>query len=353
MNRTTQYLTLLLLCVVSCLSVAAALVLLELRTGKEVFSYMVATYVPAGAIGAGLAAAAIFYLGALALRLRPPSFLPVAMLLLAAASVFLLDSLHYGLMAIDRNAVTSPASFERLFAYSLAHSPLRFDRAGGGADDSVGAAPGTSASLSSVAGESDSRVQGLGAGVQGMLSSGNALSADNVGASFAGAKRSLAGIQALGSGAVSSAAVLELAGLQLVGFALGGLLAFRSLRTFSYCDSCDVFLRKKGEQTRYYDREREIQTCVHEFLTMAKSRRYRQSIEAHAVEGTPEKRKTSEFASTVEISTCKGCNRNLLKFTARRKAGMNWKDISMLAYSAFSVEPIDVAPVHPMPARIR
>jgi hypothetical protein len=169
---------------------------------------------------------------------------------------------------------------------------------------------------------------------------------------MAGAKQRLAGVQAFGSNMLSHGAWLWMATLQFAGFALASILAFLLLRHVSYCDECMIFLSKKGEQTRYFNREREIQGSVDEFLTKAKARRFRQSIEAHAGIGSKEKKKTSEYASTVEISRCPGCHRHRLKFSARCKKGMTWKDISMLGYEAFCLEPIDVMR-NAIPVRIR
>jgi hypothetical protein len=231
---------------------------------------------------------------------------------------------------------------------ALAQSPLRAAFLGTSGSSGAGAAPG----MAATAGDNNSNVQGIGGGVQGMLNTGNALSADNMSDAMASARQRLQNVQALGSSVLSQGAWLWLATLQFVGFALAGVLAFVALRHVSYCDECLIFLSKKGEQTRYFNREPEIQGSVDEFLSKAKARRFRQSIEAHAGVGSKEKKKTSEFSSTVEISRCPGCHRHRLKFSARCKKGMSWKDISMLGYEAFCLEPIDVKR-HPIPIRMR
>ena len=64
-----------------------------------------------------------------------------------------------------------------------------------------------------------------------------------------------------------------------------------------------------------------------------------------------EKTHLSEFASTVEISQCKGCHRHRLQFSAQKKKGMSWKEISMLGYTTFCMEPIDVMSGHMVPTR--
>lgn len=137
-----------------------------------------------------------------------------------------------------------------------------------------------------------------------------------------------------------------------MGFALGGVLACIHLRSLTFCDDCLMFLNLKGKQTRYYDREREIYGMTDEFLSKAKIRRYQQSVEAHSAIGAAEKKKTSEYASTVEISQCKGCQRHKLSFRARHKKGLKWKDIKVMGYETFCLEPINVMRTA-MPTRIR
>lgn len=347
MNRITRNLALVLLGVVCSLITAAILVFVELRTGQALFSYLAWTYVPVGAIAAGLVAAAGFYGGSHLLRLRPPRLMLIAMIAIAAGSVYVMDTVEFGLMTFNRKNVSSTAALGRFLTYSFANSPLRVTSGGsGGSDDEASGSSSSSFRASpvdvSIAGDSNAGVQGIGGGVQGMLATGNALSADNISASLSGAQQRIRGIKSFGAGVLSHDVVIELAVLQWIGFTIGSLLVFYRLRALSYCDDCQVLLSKRGEQTRYFDRERDIQISVDEFLSRAKARRFRQSVEAHAEEGASEKKTTSAFSSTVEIRRCSACHTNRLKFSARRKAGITWKDISMLGYTAFCLEPIEV-----------
>jgi hypothetical protein len=362
MNRITRNLAIVSFVAVSCLLAVASLVFVELRFGTPILNYTVYSFVPAGAIAAGLAAAAAFYLGSLALRVRPATAIFGVVVLAAAASVFVADSVDYGLMTVNRKSIADVSSFGNFMAYAMTNNPLigaftgNNGRSGGHSSGSSGpgnsAAAGAAPVASQVANDSNSSVAGIGGGVSGMLATGNALSADNVSNSMSGVEHRIEGLQSLTAGVVSHAWVLELAGLQLVGFALGGLLACYHLRSLASCDECLLLLNRKGAQTRYFDREREIYGMTDEFLSKAKIRRYQQSVEAHSVGGLKEKRKTSEYAATVEISHCKGCQRHKLKFSARRKKGMTWKDIKMLGYEAFFLEPIHLIQTS-TPTRIR
>ena len=348
MNRILRNLIVIFLAAASCLTVAAVLFFAELRGARSLFGTMVDSYIPAGAMAAGLLAAAGFYLGSRLLHLRPARIMLAVILVLAAGTVVLMDSIDFGLRMVKPGSIHGFAATAEFVGNALAQSPLRAAFLGTSGSSGAGAAPG----MAATAGDNNSNVQGIGGGVQGMLNTGNALSADNMSDAMASARQRLQNVQALGSSVLSQGAWLWLATLQFVGFALAGVLAFVALRHVSYCDECLIFLSKKGEQTRYFNREPEIQGSVDEFLSKAKARRFRQSIEAHAGVGSKEKKKTSEFSSTVEISRCPGCHRHRLKFSARCKKGMSWKDISMLGYEAFCLEPIDVKR-HPIPIRIR
>jgi hypothetical protein len=349
MNQMLRNLIVVILATASCLMVAAVLFFAELRGARSLFGTMVDSYIPAGAMTAGLLAAAGFYLGSRLLHLRPARIMLAVMLLLSAGTVVLMDSIDFGLAMVKPGSIHGVWSTAEFVGNALAQSPLRAAFLGG--SGSSGAAGGARA-MAATAGDNNSSVQGIGGGVQGMLNTGNALSADNMSDAMASARQRLQNVQALGSSVLSQGAWLWLATLQFVGFALAGVLAFVALRHVSYCDECMIFLSRKGEQTRYFNREPEIQGSVDEFLSKAKARRFRQSIEAHAGVGSKEKKKTSEFSSTVEISRCPGCHRHRLKFSARCKKGKSWKDISMLGYEAFCLEPIDVMR-HAIPIRIR
>lgn len=172
--------------------------------------------------------------------------------------------------------------------------------------------------------------------------SGNALSANSVSQTFSGVRDHIQGMQSFGAQMLTHGGGVVLAALQFAGFTLAILFVYTRLRKLPYCNVCEVFLSGKGSQTRYYDSEREVQGMVDEFLSRAKARRFRESIQAHASEGSARKTHLSSFASTVKVSRCKACPKHRLEFTARRKAGMSWKDISMLGYATNCMETITI-----------
>src|SRR3954463_9328108 len=124
MNRITRHLAILFLLAVSSLIAVAVLILIELRLGQPIFTYTVSSFVPAGAIAAGVLAACISYVGSLALRLRPAKAMFGVVVLLAIVSVFAADSVDYGLMTVNRNSITDASSFGRFMAYAMTNNPL-------------------------------------------------------------------------------------------------------------------------------------------------------------------------------------------------------------------------------------
>lgn len=151
-----------------------------------------------------------------------------------------------------------------------------------------------------------------------------------------------AGIDSIGSGVKNHGnAWLQMA-LQAVGFAIGGLAALTFLRGRTYCDTCDLFLSTKGNQTRYFRSSQGVHTSVGEFLDSVKSGRLQDCIKAHFGEGTKTKDKFVEYSSTIEVARCSGCDTHRLDFRAQRKQGGRWKEMAVLAHTAFSMEPIDI-----------
>jgi hypothetical protein len=345
MNLLNRNLLVMFFVLTSSVVTAAALVFVEIHNGHSLYGYTLWSYFPVGAIGAGMLVAIGFYITARWVRLRPAPIMLLAILAISAVSVFVMDSMECGLVAEGRGAISDASSVAPFLSYSLSQTPLKFWPSGSfsGDDSSTASAPAPSASAAaSFSGDSNSSVSGIGGGVQGMLATGNALSADNISHSLGGARQRIAGLEAFGAGAMNHGAALVFAVLHFIGFALAGILAYTQLRTLSYCDVCMLFLKRKGVQTRYFDSSRGMQGAVDAFLTMVKGRQYRQSIEVHSGEGSAAKSRTSAFSSTVEVSRCKGCPKHRLKFSARRKDGMAWKDIDMLGYTTFCLEPINI-----------
>ena len=195
MNRIVRNLIVILLGAASSLAVASLLFLLELRGGRSLFSITVASWIPAGAIGAGLVAAAGYYASSRLLRLRPARVMLAAILLLSAGTVYLMDSVDYGLMRVNRKSIHGAAAIGGFVSDALVQSPLRAAFAGSGGSAAGGSTPSAGA-MSAVAGDNNSSVQGIGGGVQGMLDTGDALSADNMSDAMSGAKQRICAARA-------------------------------------------------------------------------------------------------------------------------------------------------------------
>jgi hypothetical protein len=342
-NRSTRNLVVILLAIACSLVLATVCFFLEWKGERPLISYMLWSYFPAGALAAGLVAASGVFVGARMLRTRPTRMLLVAILAISAGMVYLMDSVEYGLQTDARRLVTDVPSAGQFVQVALLQSPLR--EAFSGYSPGDGESPRSSASASpmvQVSSANNASVEGIGAGVQGLMASSNALSADNMSSAFSGAGQRVAGLKSFGAGVLSHSGWLVMAASQWVGFMLAGLLVYSYLRSLSYCDGCALFLSRKGEQTRYYESMREIQESVEDFLTRVKGRQYRQSIQGHFEEGSAERTDSSAFSSTVEISICSGCPKHQLKFSAQRKEGRSWKEIGMLGHTAFCLEPVDV-----------
>ena len=342
MNRITRNLLAMLMAVVCCALTAGAFLFAELRFGQPLFFFTAWTYVPLGAIGAGLVAAMGYYVSSLVLRARPLKVMLVGIVVLAAASVFVVDSAEYGLMTVNPTSIRGAGAWGEFLAKSMTTSPLIQAFSGGSGSDASSGGGGGSQQMASLAGDNNQSVQGIGGGVQGMLTSADAVSTDNPNGALAGISRRAEGVQAFGSGVLSHSRALGIAGAQTAAFALAALLAYFGLRRFAYCDDCSVLLSRKGQQTRYFSSAGGARDTVDEFLSLAKGRRFRQSIQVHAEDGAKAETKLSAFASTIAISRCKGCHRHQLSFSARHKEGESWKEIPVLSYSTFCLEPIDV-----------
>lgn len=131
MNRIVRNLIVILLAAVSCLVVAAVMFFAELRGAHPLFGTMANSYIPEGAIIAGLLAAGGFYAGSRLLRLRPARIMLAAILLLSAGTVYLMDSVEWGLAMTTPTSIRGARSTTAFVANALVQSPLRMAFAGG------------------------------------------------------------------------------------------------------------------------------------------------------------------------------------------------------------------------------
>lgn len=320
---------------------AMALIFLEGRTGTAVFGLTILKVVPLGTIGAGLVGAMGYLAASLALRLRPAMMNLLAIVGVAAGVVFMVQSAEFGYfmggqvsaLAATRDAAT----FARFMAESVVHSPLAlwsgdgedagatmfFTRATGGAQPRIG--------------DADSRVEGLGAGVQGVMATQDV---SNTAAAQHAAQFG-AGLETIGAKVKMHGSLWTMLIVQLMGFAAGGLAVFGYLRSLPHCKSCMLLLNLKGARTRYFSRTREMRAAVDEVLTRARERQLQQSILMHLAKGSEKRQEWSEYCSRFEIRRCIECHTHQLDFHARRKDGATWKDIALLGFSAETLEPVD------------
>lgn len=278
MNRLIQNLAVTLFGAVTSIITAAILVFVELRFGWALYSLTFWFVIPAGAIGAGLIAASGYYYGARLLNFRPTRNFLWVIVAISAGTFFFIYWLEYMLITVDGNSISDAASFGRFLNYSLSHTAMRFSIRGRPIGDAVD----------------------------------------------------------IGFGGYLYAA------LQIIGFAIGGIGVCGHLISLSYCDDCKLYLRKKGDQKRYFESPEDMQNSVAGFLAKAQDNQLQQSIQVHAETGSTAIKTASVFSSTIEIKRCKGCEKHWLKFSAQRKVENHWKDVSELGYATFCMDRIDV-----------
>ena len=286
------------------------------------------------------------WIGALALRIRPGVILLAGVFTVAAATHLYVGHLDSGLlMAPNRSALMYPKAFTKFAAGSLVHTRLPDFSIGGGSSssndstDASSSAPGPEGPRIDTQG--DSNAEGMAQGVGGMLAKADM--GTQLGAGDTGKLSKISGnVQAINQGVENNGLGWVMAVLQIAGFALGGLMVASYLRSLSYCHNCELFLSTKGRQTRYFNSSNGVHSSVDEFLAWMKNQQLQQGIQAHNEVGSGKKHNFSEYSSTIEIRTCRGCRTHKLEFSAKRKKGSTWKDIKLLRHSATSLEPIDV-----------
>jgi hypothetical protein len=343
MNGITRNLLVILSTALLSIGTVSVLLFFEARAGHPLFSYMLANYVPAGALAAGLVAAAGLLSCSLLLRARPAPIVVIALVAISAGIVFLAQSTELMLASAGRAPASDPATFAQFLANSVLHSPVEFQGAGAGGSSSPSSPStmGVARAIPQSGPDNNAQVDSISSGVQGVVAS------QDVGANVsAGGVQRISqigdGIQSINSAVQNHGSQWLLMALQFVGFSLGSVVVFSFLRSRPHCDDCSVLLSGKGTQKRYFDRQEEINGSVEDVLAKAKNRRLQLSIQAHGSRGSVRKGKLSEFASIVNVSLCKRCQTHRVDFRALRKSGLTWKEIAVLAYSASSFDPIEI-----------
>ena len=343
MNRITRSLAVLLCALLSSLITVSVFLFAEARSGQPLFSYVIANYIPAGAIGAGLIAAVGLLVCAFVLRARLAPVVAIAFCAMSAGAVYVAQSVELTLPSAGHIAAQDPATFLQYLANSTLNSQLQFTNphSENSASASVSVNPGVGKAIPQSGAEGDAQVQSISSGVQGVVASQDM--GTNVASS--GAQRiSQIGdnIQSLGSNVQNHGGQWVVMALQILGFSIGSLLVYSLLRSRPYCEDCNLLLSRKGAQTRYFDRLDEINGSVEDVLAKAKNRRLQLAIQAHGARGEAKKGKGTAFASTIKVSLCSRCQSHRMDFRAMRKSGGSWKEIPVLGYTASSFEAIEV-----------
>jgi hypothetical protein len=326
--------------------VAATVLYFEARGGELLFSFTIFRYIPVGAILAGFVGSLGFMGGSLALRLRPAMADLFAFLAISAAVVFLVQSADFSLFigGEDRAyaATKDWKGFGKFLTASMVHTPLHFWSSDDSNEDAATVAffaPGSSPNAPHVAYTGDAKTDEIGSGVTGMMATQD-VSQTGPGKQMT---QMTAGFQALGAKVHTHGAEWMLFLLQTFGFTVGGVVVFSQLRAISHCKSCMLLMTSKGQRTRYFARSKEMRTAVDEVLTKARDKQLQQSIHAHGTRGAEKGGNWTAFCSTLEIQRCTDCRTHKMLFHAKRKEGVNWKEIDLFAFTATTLEPIDFA----------
>lgn len=336
----------------------AFLLYFEARDGSVLFSYTGQTmlgftflaWIPLGTIAAGLAGAGGYLAGGLLLRLRPAAIALVAIVAIAGFMVFLGESAEFSLYMQgwprpNGGPTRSLVTYARFLGSSVRHTPISF-----WSDDSYESysnadvsdffhGSNSSPSAPQLAQSGDSRVDGISGGVSGMMAS------SDISQSQTGQK-----IGQVGQGFESIKARIHNHGsewttilLQTAGFSIGGILVMLHLRKHPYCKGCMLLLKKKGSNTRYYSRTRDMRAAVDEVLTKARDKQLQQAIHAQIARGADRDGSWSEYSSVMEIRRCVQCRMHMMHFRTRRKEEERWKDVDLLGFTTTSQEQLDFA----------
>jgi hypothetical protein len=311
-------------------------------SGQTIFGGPLLAYIPVGAIFAGFLGSLGFLASSMALRNRPAVIALVAIAGISMSVVYLAESaeLEYSIGA--RGTTRTAATFGRFLAVSMFHSRLYEWSLWQGGEGGRSMASLLSAGASSAShGQStgDSKVDAIGAGVQGVMAS------QDVTKSSAGRQLTemTESVESIGTEVKAHKQQWILLALQTMGFALGGILVYVHLRSITYCKNCMLLLSKKGEKTRYFSRSRDMRVAVDEVLSKARDKQLQQAIHAHAAKGAEKDGNWSEYCSTIEIQRCLQCRTHVMDFRTKHKGDKGWKPIDVLAFSTTTPEPIDFA----------
>jgi hypothetical protein len=131
------------------------------------------------------------------------------------------------------------------------------------------------------------------------------------------------------------------AALQIVGFAFGGFCIYNLVRSAPYCDGCGFYLKKKGKQTRYFERVEQLADCMADFRLTTGRGEFRKAMDEHAAAGSKMEDDAKGYCAVVEVRECKGCGKQWFDLHGKQRVNKRWHEIAKLRYSTFSSEKVD------------
>lgn len=270
-NQTTQDLIVTAFGFVASMTTAIVLYLLERYVDFAFYSLTLWFVIPAGAILAGFVAAGGYYYGSILFGHRPTRLLLLNMVLVSIGTFFTVHWLSYSSMEVDRRLVSDYVPFSKYMDVILQHQSMEF------------------------------RFKGAKVGSTGELGS---------------------------FGYVTAA-------LQVIGFAIGGVAIYFWLAALPYCQKCSKYLKAKTKQNRYTAEPESFTSMVKELALFFQKDELQKALDAHGKFGEQKNPKGGYLMSTLERKQCPACKVNWLKFSAKKLAGNEWKDINDLQFNQF------------------
>lgn len=132
------------------------------------------------------------------------------------------------------------------------------------------------------------------------------------------------------------------AALLILGFACGGYFIFNLTRSAPYCESCSLYMKEQGSQTRYFVSWDPVAACFAGFKSEAGQGHFREAMEIHATAGLREADATTGYSLGVEFKHCRRCGKQWLELRAKQRVNDSWNRMAKMNYSIYCTESIDV-----------
>ena len=118
--------------------------------------------------------------------------------------------------------------------------------------------------------------------------------------------------------------------LDFVGFFFGARSLLAGLSKLPYCEKCDLFFRKKGEQNRYFQWEEDLTAAMKAVILKIKQEGLQVGVAAHAALGSAARTELTDYVSRLDICQCNGCAIRRFGLAGKQKEGKLWKPIKGL-----------------------